>query len=229
MADFPAQLEYARAPRWRGGRRLRWVIIVALVLIVLLGSLKFLGPAWTHVRLLRYQARCMEHADPPGKLVFAWKAPVGGPQVYNLGRQVLEWNQFYSLFSPPGGRSAWTVFVHEMRRTDGARRLVEVDLFGATGEMTTPRLDSTVIEPGSLFSRPQLRGGGSWYTPFQSVSDRRALQLFAGQADPADASHFTIAFKYGERGGTIDGWLRDDDGVLFELRDTLPAVDRTPN
>jgi hypothetical protein len=44
-------------------------------------------------------------------------------------------------------------------------------------------------------------------------------RIFAGQADPNDASHFTIEYEWpsGVR-GTIDGWLRDDDHVDLQIR-----------
>ena len=36
------------------------------------------------------------------------------------------------------------------------------------------------------------------------------LRVYAGQADPNDPSHFTIAYDLDGRAGTIDGWLRDE-------------------
>ena len=37
------------------------------------------------------------------------------------------------------------------------------------------------------------------------------LRFFAGQADPNDASHFTVDYEVGGIKSTIDGWLTDDD------------------
>ena len=45
------------------------------------------------------------------------------------------------------------------------------------------------------------------------------LRLFAGQPDPADGSHFTIAYELGGRPGTIDGFLRDDDTIHLVPRE----------
>lgn len=36
------------------------------------------------------------------------------------------------------------------------------------------------------------------------------VRFWAGQPDPADASHFTIPYDVDGRAGVIDGWLRDD-------------------
>jgi hypothetical protein len=41
------------------------------------------------------------------------------------------------------------------------------------------------------------------------------LRVYAGQPDPADASHFTIDYEIDGRRGVIDGWLRDQG---LELR-----------
>ena len=41
------------------------------------------------------------------------------------------------------------------------------------------------------------------------TSNGPQLRLFAGQADPADESHFTIDYEVDGDRGTIDGWLRD--------------------
>ncbi|HEX4125017.1 MAG TPA: hypothetical protein VHY37_09860 [Tepidisphaeraceae bacterium] len=44
-------------------------------------------------------------------------------------------------------------------------------------------------------------------------------RVYAGRADPADASHFTIEFQWPDGiHGLIDGWLRDDDHVRVKIR-----------
>ncbi len=40
------------------------------------------------------------------------------------------------------------------------------------------------------------------------------LTLFAGQPDPADGSHFTIAYTIGKAPGVIDGWITEDELIL---------------
>ncbi len=44
------------------------------------------------------------------------------------------------------------------------------------------------------------------------------FRLFAGQADPKDASHFTIAYELDDQAGSIDGWLLNDETVALEPR-----------
>jgi hypothetical protein len=41
------------------------------------------------------------------------------------------------------------------------------------------------------------------------------FRLYAGQADPADRSHFMIGYDLDERHGTIDGRLKDNGVVEF--------------
>jgi hypothetical protein len=40
------------------------------------------------------------------------------------------------------------------------------------------------------------------------------LTVFAGQPDPVDPTHFTVAYDIGGQGGIIDGWVLDKEVVL---------------
>jgi hypothetical protein len=58
--------------------------------------------------------------------------------------------------------------------------------------------------------------------------DARDLwRFYAGQPDPADASHFTIVYVRDGRPGVIDGWLRDAGPVELVPREG-GMVDRDP-
>jgi hypothetical protein len=50
------------------------------------------------------------------------------------------------------------------------------------------------------------------------VDRRDVLRIYAGQPDPADASHFTIAYTLDGTPGTIDGRLLDNDRVDLKPR-----------
>lgn len=50
------------------------------------------------------------------------------------------------------------------------------------------------------------------------------LRFHAGQADPADPSHFTIAYQLDGKAGTIDGRVRDDK-LTLRPREGAPAGD----
>lgn len=45
------------------------------------------------------------------------------------------------------------------------------------------------------------------------------LRIFAGQADPADAAHFTIGYELDGKAGVIDGWLKANGSVALEPRE----------
>jgi hypothetical protein len=223
MADLPAQLDYAQPLRWRQRKGFRRAVFAAALLVLIFGSLKFLRSAWEHARLMHYQRRCLSHVEAPGTVVF--DAATSTRKINS------DWERFYALFSPPGGKHGATVFVHELSRPDGGTRLVVVEADLPVSAMPRQlfllfsplRLDSTVIAPGGLLEQPQLRSNGSWLTPF-GFSDPTGLYLHAGQIDPANPSHFTIAFDYPDHSGTIDGWLQPNDSILFELRDPLPRA-----
>ena len=47
----------------------------------------------------------------------------------------------------------------------------------------------------------------------------RSLRFYAGQADPSDPSHFTIAYEMTGGRGTLDVWLRDEgSSAIVELK-----------
>ena len=54
------------------------------------------------------------------------------------------------------------------------------------------------------------------------------VRFYAGQADPADASHFTIGYAVDDRPGTIDGWITENQMPMLHVRDgpaaTQPAT-----
>jgi hypothetical protein len=220
MAEVSTQLDYAQAPAWRRRKVVRRGVIAGAVLLALLASLKFAGPAWNHARLLHYQKRCLVYAESGDRIVFdeaASRIPVAS-----------DWDRFYTLFSPPGGRVDPIVFLHELRRKDGSSRLVAVQfstIKSPTRFTGFGTLESTVVELGGFWRRPQLRGNSSWNAPCKPWHGDY-FHLHFGQIDAANSSHFTIAITYGEYHSTIDGWLQEDDNILLELRDRLPMYNQ---
>lgn len=51
-----------------------------------------------------------------------------------------------------------------------------------------------------------------------TVQYKQQLRVYAGQADPADASHFTINYDLDNQPGVIDGWLKPDGSVVLQPR-----------
>lgn len=50
------------------------------------------------------------------------------------------------------------------------------------------------------------------------IDDSDRLRVFAGQPDPSDESHFTIAYDLDGQPGVIDGWLNSDGSIKLEPR-----------
>jgi hypothetical protein len=63
---------------------------------------------------------------------------------------------------------------------------------------------------------------GAGAAPPVSIEYGRKLRIFAGQADPADGSHFTIPYQLDGNAGTIDGRVRDD-GIVLRPREGAAA------
>jgi hypothetical protein len=213
-------LDYAKAPPWRNRKSVRRATLALFLAIILLAALKFARPAWNHARLLHYQSRCLKHALPADRVVFDNNAQSNFISP--------DWDRFYTIFSPPGGKRDATLLVHELHRPDAPPRLVVLELFGGADfvdSMPPPyAFDITVIDPAGLWSRPKLVSNRFWLSPFRMPlppSPQSPLRIYAGQLDPANPAHFTIDYEYRGKTGTIDGWLQSDDTILLEPRTTI--------
>jgi hypothetical protein len=131
-------------------------------------------------------------------------------------------------------------FLHSRRTPGGRERLVAVKTIavlewqsGCDIYLMGAAYRPATIRPGSTL---QMLGPGerAVFASMPSPSrpppgllrliphDRQGLAaatVYAGQPDPADATHFTIAYSIGPAGGTIDGRLGDDDAVSLAVRD----------
>ena len=195
------------------------MILAALVLVALV-SMPWVRVAWGHLELLYWQRACLRHSPP------ASSAPITVTATTTPGAR--SWQQFYARFSPPGRAAAPVVFLGEMRRRDGSARLVAVELSTPSNpgrpSAGALRLEYHVIRPGGLWSRPRLVADDSWGVssplPRQSAD---GVRLYPARMDPSDSSHLILRLEVGDQGGPVreaivDGWLRDDDTILFEPR-----------
>jgi hypothetical protein len=51
------------------------------------------------------------------------------------------------------------------------------------------------------------------------------VRVYAGQPDPADPAHFTIAYELDGKKGVIDGYVGNDDRVTLRPREGAKAAD----
>jgi hypothetical protein len=130
----------------------------------------------------------------------------GHVQVWTLGKHRRIVATAWDYPAPPASpqlTSQWTVL---LALPDRQRTLAEV-----------PVPDKPVDASAALVSGPATQE-----TPVQ-VDDGNRLRVYAGQADPVDASHFTIAYQLDGKSGTIDGWAKDA-GVVLRLREGAPVA-----
>jgi len=130
----------------------------------------------------------------------------GHVQVWTLGKQrrivATAWD-YPAPPAPPQLTSQWTVL---LALPDRQRTLAEV-----------PVPDKPVDASAELVSGPTTQ---DTQVP---IDYGNRLRVYAGQADPADASHFTIAYQLDGKAGTIDGWAKDA-GVVLRPREGAPVA-----
>lgn len=194
-------LPYRAAPRSWSMFGPRTLVRIALISAGLFAVVTWGPLSWRKVELIYWQSRCLNHT-PPSVQAAASNANVEVPH---------EWARFYQLLSPPGMNSAGTAFLGGRTSPAGNRRLVAVDVSHtmADSNHATARL----FVPGGLLSRPRevLHPIGAVQLPAGGV-------VVSGRADPRDPSHFTFICEAPDAQHVIDGWLRDDDTVLLEVR-----------
>jgi len=223
---------------WKRWRRffLRMAVglLVLILLLVLLGTLP---DFFAQRRYLAMQAACATYALPPGTVVYEddpgaaprllasspeyseMMIPSSGPSRRVVIRQAACWEDYYTTIGPTDSFLARsvasiafsqgaTLFLHELRTTAGTRRIVAVQrtcLSGAPDD-----LEQVIMFPATWTRRHDIEyssGGSSLGT---SPAAAARFRYFAGQGDPADASHFSIRYEQDGRPGRIDGYLVDD-------------------
>jgi hypothetical protein len=186
------------------------------------------GPSvWRLGILLQTHRRCLAVAVPGNKVTLdndprnAAPLIAADPQYVLLGSAgpvvwfCKDWERLIAEVSPPGRRPCATVFIGDRFTPAGKRCLVVVEATCepvANGNGVVRLLGTTMIGSERRVVRTGLFG-----VPFYFDAST-AMRLFAGQRDPSDPTHFTIAYQADGGSGTIDGWLRDDGTVILDRR-----------
>jgi hypothetical protein len=221
---------------------------LASALIVLYAGHKVEPILRWRVPYLIAQHRCMTFAPPDDQVAYQEDAPqapplaggndgglrwttvtdpIGNRRAFYLTPEALRNSRDWETGCQPDASTGCCLFLHARRARGGEDRLVYVEMnYVFTDrnritkiEFSSPEaLDWDVIQPGSLFSHPRHLATGQWGDATFHIQMPRPLCIYSGQADPADASHFTFKYKLPARTGTIDGWLQPDDQVKFALR-----------
>ena len=211
------QLEYGSVPPWHRRRSSRRVVALCFGLIVLSFCLR-----WGNIFVERVKARywfgqCMTYQAPKGTV---------GLEPHSNGWAVWTpepWTKFCLHWSGSAPMTAGTLFLHERKTRTGASRLVAVDVVGFTGRGTVQVQSWVFAPPVSIApARCKLAVFGVLGMP----GDAMNLRIYAGEPDAEDSSHFVMKYEAGAKSGLIDGWLRDDETVVLELRDDAAATTR---
>jgi len=88
MSENARQLDYATAPSWHHRKQARRAILAGALLLVGLASVKWLGPAWNHVRMIYYQGQCWRMC----RVLRRWFWMGAGRSPVRLRRERSLWN-----------------------------------------------------------------------------------------------------------------------------------------
>ena len=214
----PPSLNYAPPPPMYQRKGFRNFIAMVLMLCIGASSYWWAPIAVKHVELLYWEHRCLTYTPAAGQIIFDKDS--------HTGQIPAAWTTFYSILSPPGGRSDGTIFLHEMRKQNGERRLVAVDVLSLNLSADASHSNSVVGVFAHVFHLGTLS-----HQPLEhcySLNLVRTIppcsQIFSGQPDPIHADHFTFYTNDPVGQTQYDGWLRDDDFVVIEPRNPPPAT-----
>ena len=223
-------LNYATAPR----RRWRWLAILLMLAASAFAARHWLANTWRQLHYSFRWERCLRAALPPEKVVYdeqpeRAKRLLHQPDFHTQTRILFDKGWYPTpprswhapacydapvLFAEAFKASTHTgvIFVQGRTSPRGVNRLVigrcGATAFGPGGHVVY------VIARAYAKGTPQsgaVYGVGSDLATLsiRLLSGDEYLRLYAGQADPADKSHFTIRYDINGAEGIIDGWLRD--------------------
>jgi hypothetical protein len=212
-------LAYVPAPRRR--RRVgRWVAVILLLMGV--------GAAWYWRTDLRDAAKVQYWQWQCGKYQPRADTVVANTKLRTAAPIPACWISYEaSAMFIPNVRPAFyprfaqtLAFLHRLRSAAGHERIVAVRciVMYLPSASVLQAMQPVVVAPADawpLSSRPVL----VWEGPFQGGYPGSVdVQVLAGQSDPADPAHFTIAYTVEGKPGIIDGRLGDDDTVTLKVR-----------
>jgi hypothetical protein len=186
--------------------------------VIALSLVRWMPQAWNHLAMLYWQRQCMDYGAPVDQVVYDQLVTAGLPTAAIVPTS---WQSYYPRGSTLGLVGSATAFLHRRTDSNGAERLVVVDVLPpirSQGSLVC--LQCRVFTPGTALSRPR-EGGRQMFNPVlddRLVDFSTRIRVFTGQPDPADASHFTITIEVDGRMQTLDGWLTRNDYVRLEKR-----------
>jgi hypothetical protein len=223
------------------------VVLLALALTAILQR-RNIDIYARQARLLYAQRQWLNFSPPPTQVVYdddpaRAAALLAQP---NYARVQLPSGTSAVVWTPPQFADAWfrtsgrppapaaVLFLHERRTPSGEPFLLSCELDvgrGLTGSFVTP-IYMNEIRPAAWRRGLARRNGVGWPLPFQierAIQKGAHLRVFAGQVDPADATHFTVKYDLDGVEGFLDGYEGDrtedangipKPGLRLEVRGT---------
>lgn len=186
---------------------IRWTLRL-LILLPLLWLTIHAAMGWHRTALLH---RCADYLARPDSLII-YSPTANTTSLAAVPECWADVSQQLGLRSNGDG----PIFLHGRTSLTGKYRLICVEVLQPFGgnHFEDITLQTLVLPTEGFMSAPTVIGSGSMKFP---VGDG-PLQIYAGQPDASDPSHFTITIKTGAKESLLDGWLRDDDKVVIEER-----------
>ena len=200
MTELVSLRYSVQSPPLIARRAFRRIILLSILLTVVISSWWWAPIISRRGRLLYWQHRCMVFDSSANSVIYH--------DLRNgaLGAIPEEWAKFSSNLGLPSFTSDGMLFVHEMRKPNGERRLVAIDLrtWYGRSQPALPTVFFQIFKPGTLLHLPReiFAAGTSdnFVIDGPSPSGLTSPQTFvvAGRIDPIDETHFLITTKNGD-------------------------------
>jgi hypothetical protein len=246
-------LEYAPGAPVRRRRRIRRLGAACLVLAIIALAI-WRGPsALQRIRHAWYLYQVMHYHAPEGLVVYE-EDPNRAAALLRQDPAYRTLNNNPALYGQNGNLAFTSYFVRAITQLDslgeilpdeplfvgvrkspgGLERLVIIappyngmraGPQGASGDVQVSLYPISATFGGNGLNR----GVGSCFAiGDRSIADKAAgsfyVRCYAGQADPADSSHFTIRYEIDKQSGIIDGYLLDDGSIKLGARGFGPPA-----
>jgi hypothetical protein len=240
MSEAMIQLDYAKPTSWYRRRAFRRIFL-GVGAIAVSGTAWRWGPAvWERAQLLYWERQCLNYIAPADAIVYDQVPNGRSPLLSGSSGFVADVEKDYILgsttaaiavadcethfkelmfhYRPP--QQPPIIFMHDRAALSGRHYLVILrgdDLSWLhIGKFPT---DFNAFGVGNWRDGPWDAGGArSWDGP-ESKPQSEQIRIYAGQADPVDATHFTVRYVENGKEGLVDGYVDDVADPTSKLPD----------
>jgi hypothetical protein len=201
-------LNYAPKPSARG-RTIRRLFIAASLLALIVGAGLWLRSSSSTLRIIYLEHKCLTFVEPAGQVNYETN-----------NARILHQNScppLNAFTGYPTGTVGDRIFLHELRRPDGVRRLVCVSV-GQPSATEWNHYFQVVVYAWDVTSSPTIVTWDMGNVATGTGNSLSHWKFFAGQPDLQNRSHFTFEYELDGNRHTCDAWLGNDDKLLISQR-----------